>query len=188
MSTSARVQIAVWAIGFFLGITLPTRAAGGGQSAMGAVQQDVPANLAPHVAPEQPVPYSHKAHLALGLTCAGCHTNPAPGKLMTYPATATCMSCHHEIGKKKPAIKKLAAYATSGQSVPWVRVYQVLPGVNWTHRKHLDAGIKCESCHGQVPEMETMSEATSVTTMGVCLRCHTMHNAPTVCATCHLWP
>lgn len=187
--TSARVPIAAWAAGFLLAVVFPLWTANAGQSAMPpAAQLDVPANPAPHPGPEQPIPYSHKTHLALGLTCAGCHTNPAPGKLMTYPATATCMSCHHVIAKGKPAIKKLASNATSGQPVPWVRVYQVLPGVNWTHRKHLDAGIKCETCHGQVSEMHAMSEATSVTTMGVCLHCHTLHNAPTVCATCHMWP
>jgi hypothetical protein len=60
--------------------------------------------------------------------------------------------------------------------------------VNWSHRKHLDAGMKCVMCHGQVAQMETMSEATSVTTMGVCLSCHTAHSAPTVCQTCHPWP
>lgn len=189
MLTSMRVSIVALAGGFLLAMTAPLWTVRAGQSAMPAgLQQDVPGNPAPHDAPEQPIPYSHKTHLALGLQCAGCHTNPAPGKLMTYPATATCMSCHHAIAKKKATIKKLAAYASSGQPVPWVRVYQVLPGVNWTHRKHLDAGIKCETCHGQVPEMATMSEATSVTTMGVCLHCHTLHNAPTVCATCHLWP
>ena len=80
------------------------------------------------------------------------------------------------------------AYAKSGETVPWVRVYQVLPGVNWTHRKHLDAGIKCETCHGQVAGIEVMSQVTSVTTMGVCLHCHTLHNAPTACQTCHTWP
>jgi hypothetical protein len=186
---SAKVSIATLASAFFLSMTFPLWTATAAQSAMPAnVQQDVPDNLVSHAAPEQPLPYSHKAHLALGLQCAGCHTNPEPGKLMTYPATATCMSCHHAIAKNKPTIKKLAAYASSGQPVPWVRVYQVLPGVNWTHRKHLGAGIKCETCHGQVPEMATMSEATSVTTMGVCLHCHTLHSAPTVCATCHVWP
>jgi len=29
--------------------------------------------------PEQPIPYSHKQHIALGLTCKDCHTNPDPG-------------------------------------------------------------------------------------------------------------
>jgi hypothetical protein len=187
--TRAKVSIAALAIACLLSMTIPLRTASAAQSASPiAIRQEVPDNPAPHTTPEQPLPYSHKAHLALGLQCAGCHTNPAPGKLMTYPATATCMSCHHAIAKNKPTIKKLAAYAKSGQPVPWLRVYQVLPGVNWTHRKHLDAGIKCETCHGQVAEMATMSEATSVTTMGVCLHCHTLHDAATVCATCHLWP
>jgi len=148
----------------------------------------VPANPAEHQAPVQPLPYSHKTHLALGLECKSCHTNPDPGKLMTFPATSTCMSCHASVAKTKPAIQKLAGFAKSQEAVPWVRVYTVLPGVNWTHRKHLEAGMKCETCHGQVAQMETMSEATSVTTMGVCIRCHAANNAPTVCQTCHSWP
>jgi hypothetical protein len=148
----------------------------------------VPANLAEHQPPVQPIPYSHKTHLALGLECQTCHTYPEPGKLMTYPATSTCMSCHATVAKSKPAIQKLATFAKSQQDVPWVRVYAVLPGVNWTHRKHLDAGMKCETCHGEVAQMEAMSEATSVTTMGVCISCHKANNAPTVCQTCHAWP
>src|ERR1700680_3076596 len=119
----------------------------------------VPANLAEHQAPVQPIPYSHKLHLALGLECKTCHTNPDPGKLMTFPATSTCMSCHSAVAKSKPAIQKLAGFSKSQQDVPWVRVYAVLPGVNWTHRKHLDAGMKCETCHGQVAQMETMCES-----------------------------
>jgi len=148
----------------------------------------VPANLAEHQPPVQPIPYSHKAHLALGLECKTCHTNPDPGKLMTFPATSTCMSCHATVAKSKPAIQKLATFAKSQQDVPWVRVYVVLPGVNWTHRKHLDAGMKCETCHGEVARMDAMSEAMSVTTMGVCISCHKANNAPTVCQTCHAWP
>jgi hypothetical protein len=153
-----------------------------------AVKQIVPENLAEHLPPVQPIPYSHKTHLALGLDCKTCHTNPDPGRLMTFPATSTCMSCHAAVAKSKPAIQKLTAFAKSQQEVPWVRVYTVLPGVNWTHRKHLDAGMKCETCHGQVAQMEAMSEAMSVTTMGVCISCHKANNAPTVCQTCHAWP
>ncbi len=152
------------------------------------VKQEVPDNPAEHAPPDQPIPYSHKTHLALGLPCATCHTNPDPGNLMTFPATARCMSCHHSIATKKPSIQKLASFSKSGQAIPWVRVYKVLPGVNWSHRKHLDAGMKCQMCHGQVAEMERMSESTSVTTMGVCLNCHKEHGAPVVCSTCHSWP
>jgi cytochrome c7-like protein len=122
------------------------------------------------------------------LQCTNCHTNPEPGNLMTFPATAKCMGCHRTVATNKPAIQKLATYAKSGETIPWVRVYKVLPGVNWTHRKHLEAGMQCQMCHGQVQEIERMSEVTSVTTMGVCLNCHKEHGAPTVCSTCHSWP
>jgi hypothetical protein len=150
--------------------------------------KEVPDNLAEHTPPAQPIPYSHQTHLAIGLECARCHTNPEPGNLMTFPATSTCMSCHRTVAKNKPSIKKLASFSKSGQPIPWVRVYTITKGVNWTHRKHIDAGIKCETCHGQVAEMAAMSQVTSVTSMGVCINCHKLNNAPTVCQTCHSWP
>jgi hypothetical protein len=95
------------------------------------------------------------------------------------------MQCHVTIAKDKPAIQKLAGFAKSRQPIPWVRVYKVLPGVAWNHRAHLEAGIKCEVCHGQVAQMEQMSEVTSVVTMYSCLHCHEMNNAKTACVTCH---
>jgi Cytochrome c7 and related cytochrome c len=151
--------------------------------------QQVPDNLAPHPAPEQPIPYSHKLHVGtLHLQCQTCHTNPGNGVLMTIPTASTCMTCHKSVATDKPAIRKLASYAQSGMPIPWVRVYKVTPGVTWTHRKHLQAGIACQACHGDVGQMAAMSEATSVTSMGVCITCHEMHQAPTVCSTCHVWP
>ena len=72
--------------------------------------------------PEQPIPYSHKQHLALGLVCSACHTNPAPGNAMSFPATSKCMSCHQTIDKDSPAIQKLTALDRDKQDVPWVRV------------------------------------------------------------------
>ena len=150
----------------------------------GATQM-VPANPAGHPAPAQPIPYSHKQHLALGLSCKDCHANPEPGILMTFPDADKCMLCHATVGKDKPTIQKLAAYAKSKQAIPWVRVYTVLPGVAWNHRAHLQAGAKCETCHGHVREMDQMAEVTSVTTMAVCLDCHKVNHAKTVCETCH---
>lgn len=150
-----------------------------------SVKPMVSNNPSPHPAPEQPIPYSHKQHLAFGLQCKECHTNPDPGKLMTFPETSKCMQCHSTIAKDKPSIEKLATYASSKEPIPWVRVYKVLPGVAWSHRPHLGAGVKCETCHGPVPEMATMSEVTSVTTMYSCLNCHEMNHAKASCDTCH---
>jgi hypothetical protein len=164
--------------------------------AVGAVQAQPPvpadsavqANLAPHPAPEQPLPYSHKTHVGMGLRCQLCHTNPAPGLQMTFPATSTCMNCHATVLTDRPAIKQLAAYAGSKQPIPWVRVYKVLPGVTWTHRKHVQAGVQCETCHGAVGELHAMSQMTAVTAMASCVSCHQAHSVSAACTVCHAWP
>src|SRR5215831_8477610 len=59
--------------------------------------------------PEQPIPYSHKKHLAMGLKCANCHEMPDPGEMMGIPAVAKCMTCHQTVKKDSPAIQKLAS-------------------------------------------------------------------------------
>ena len=147
--------------------------------------QDVHDTPSPPPAPVQPIPYSHKTHLAVGLKCEGCHTNPGRGALMTFPPTSRCMQCHSTVATDKPAIQKLQEYDRSKTPVPWVRVYTVLPGTGWSHRRHLDAGMECEMCHGQVADMQVMAEVKSVTSMDGCIDCHKMHNAQTTCVTCH---
>jgi hypothetical protein len=148
----------------------------------------VQANLAPHPAPEQPLPYSHKTHVGLGLACSLCHVNPEPGEEMTFPNTATCMSCHTTLVADRPAIQKLAEYAHSKQPIPWVRVYKLLPGVTWSHRKHLEAGVPCETCHGAVGNLEVMSEVTAITGMASCISCHQTRRVSAACNVCHAWP
>jgi hypothetical protein len=149
----------------------------------------VQANPAPHAAPEQPLPYSHKTHVgSLALPCRLCHSNPAPGIQMTFPTTSTCMGCHAATVTDRPAIRKLAEYARSTQPIPWVRVYKVLPGVTWSHRKHVDAGVQCEICHGAVGDLDAMSETTAVTAMASCVSCHQARSVSAACSTCHAWP
>jgi hypothetical protein len=66
-------------------------------------------------------------------------------------------ACHNTVAKNKPAIVRLAEFAKSQQPVRWVQVYSILPGVQWNHRKHLEAGMKCETCHGPVAQMDAMT-------------------------------
>src|SRR6267154_3229572 len=148
----------------------------------------VRANPAPHPAPEQPLPYSHKVHVGMGLPCQLCHTNHDPSTEMAFPATSTCMNCHAMVVTDRPAIKKLAEYAHSKQPIPWVRVYRVLPGVTWTHRKHLQAGVQCETCHGAVGDLQAMAETTAVTAMASCIGCHQARGVSAACEVCHAWP
>ena len=148
----------------------------------------VPANVAPRPAPEQPLPFSHKTHMTLGLVCQTCHTNPDPGTMMTFPATETCMSCHLAIGTETAAIKQLHTFAEAEQEIPWVRVYAVTPGITWSHRAHLNSGAQCETCHGDVSQVDAVSESTAVLAMASCIGCHEAHEAETACVTCHAWP
>jgi hypothetical protein len=186
---TSRKLIAVWliALAIMFLVSFRARAQQAPQRPQPA-KQEVADNLAPHPAPTQPIPFSHKLHVMQGLRCQTCHTNPDPGNQMTFPATSACMMCHTTVAKDRPAIIKLADSAKSTQPIPWVRVYQVTPGVTWTHRAHLQAGMQCTMCHGDVAQVDAMAQNTSVTAMGSCIGCHQAHNAPTTCSTCHAWP
>src|SRR5262245_55648062 len=60
--------------------------------------------------PKQPLPFSHKLHVAQGLKCQGCHVNPDPGEQMTFPVTAKCMPCHYEFAADISSTKELTRY------------------------------------------------------------------------------
>jgi len=165
-------------------VTVAVRA----QPSSQAATQEVPDNPAPHPAPAQPLPFSHSTHQASGLECETCHANPDPGDQMTFPATGTCMLCHSTVATDSPAIVRLAEFVGSSQPVPWVRVYRVMPGVTWTHRTHLQAGMRCAMCHGDVTQGDAMAEITSVRAMASCISCHDAHQARNTCQTCHAWP
>ena len=134
--------------------------------------------------PEQPIPFSHKQHLAQGLACKDCHVNPDPGNAMGFPATAQCMTCHETIKKDSPAIQKLAAFDRDHREIPWVRVYKVADFVFFRHKPHLNAGAKCEGCHGQVAQRDRLFREADLSMAG-CSDCHGQRNASQACDYCH---
>lgn len=148
----------------------------------------VPDNISPAPALVQPLPFSHKTHLGSGLTCMNCHVNGDPGTKMGFPETRNCMLCHAALATDKPGVKDLLAYSTSGQPIPWVRVYKIASTVTWGHRVHLDAGLQCETCHGDVRQMEAMAETKATRAMATCIGCHQTQGAPAECVSCHAWP
>ncbi|HQU67642.1 MAG TPA: cytochrome c3 family protein [Albidovulum sp.] len=159
------------------------------QEAPETVFKEVLLNPVPPPAPDQPLPYSHKWHVGtLGVDCSTCHVNPDPGAQMTLPETGICMTCHDQAGVDKPSIQTLTDYNARGEEIPWKRVYRLLPGVTWSHRTHLDAGVDCTTCHGAVPELDQMQMLTSVPAMATCMSCHAAHEVKTTCITCHAWP
>ena len=133
---------------------------------------------------EQPIPYSHKTHLGLGLECNACHKNADPGSFMGFPADSFCMSCHQAIKTESPHIQKLAAGAEVGESMPWERVYEIAKFVYFSHRVHLNAGATCETCHGPVRERDVMTKEVGHN-MKSCMACHEARQASNDCGTCH---
>jgi len=138
--------------------------------------------------PEQPIPYSHKVHIANGLKCNDCHTVATPppesGEDMMIPATAKCMTCHRAIKKDSPAIQKLAKFDQDKQPVPWVRIYKVPDFVFFNHASHLKAGAACERCHGQVAQRDQLYREVSLS-MSTCVDCHREKKADESCTFCH---
>ena len=134
--------------------------------------------------PKQPLPFSHKLHVAQGLKCQGCHVNPDPGEQMTYPTTTKCMVCHTDVAVEKSAIKELTKFHTNKETIPWVRVYKNPDWVWFSHRTHLEAGAKCEKCHGAVSERDALWKE-KPTAMESCMNCHRETNASNACNFCH---
>jgi hypothetical protein len=153
-----------------------------------AQQVVVPDNVGVHAAPEQPLPFSHRLHSMAMPDCSTCHVNPEPGHQMTFPENDTCMQCHAIVATDKASIASLQAYASSGKPVPWVRVYEVTPGVTWSHRPHLEAGEQCETCHGDIRQVDVVSQTKGTLAMATCIGCHQARAAAADCVTCHAWP
>jgi len=133
---------------------------------------------------QQPIPYSHKTHLALGLQCDSCHKNADPGEYMGFPPESFCMGCHQAIKADSPHIEKLAAAARDNKPMPWVRIYQLAPRIYFSHRVHTAAGTRCETCHGPVRERDVMTREVPHT-MKACMACHAATKARNDCAACH---
>ncbi len=131
---------------------------------------------------DQPIPYSHKAHLKMGLKCNECHTMPGKGELATYPTESKCMTCHVAVKKESPHIQLLAEYARKKAPVPWVQVYKLPEFVWFSHKAH--AAADCARCHGPVAERDVITKEKAIT-MVACMACHDEHKAPNECNLCH---
>jgi len=123
-------------------------------------------------APVQPVPFSHEFHNGqLGLDCRYCHSTVEKAAHAAVPTTQTCMNCHSQVKKQSPLLAPVRESYESGDPVEWVRVHQAPDYVYFNHAVHVNRGVSCVECHGQVNEMEIVSHSKSFS-MGFCLDCH----------------
>ncbi|MBL8237844.1 MAG: cytochrome c3 family protein [Bryobacterales bacterium] len=133
----------------------------------------------------QPIAYSHKTHVAMGMKCANCHTMPGDGFAATFPKETMCMGCHATVKKESAEIQKLAAFAAKKEPVPWARVYKN-PDIVWfNHSVHVKvAKTECAECHGDVGKRDILFQEKSLS-MQTCMACHAKHEAPNGCDVCH---
>ena len=98
----------------------------------------------------------------------------------------TCMNCHVAVKTESPEIQKLTKYWEDEEPVPWNRVHRIRVRnyVYFTHKQHVQAGVDCAQCHGNMAAMDKVRQVSSLK-MGWCVSCHQHNDAPDDCLTCH---
>ncbi|MCC7163015.1 MAG: cytochrome c3 family protein [Anaerolineae bacterium] len=120
----------------------------------------------------QPVLFSHKHHVGDdGIDCRYCHASVEVSAFAGMPATETCMHCHSQLFNDSPMLQPVTTSAATGLPIAWNRVYQLPDFVYFDHSIHVNKGVGCTTCHGQVDEMPLIQKATSLQ-MTWCLECH----------------
>lgn len=133
--------------------------------------------------PQQPIPFSHKIHAGVNkINCNYCHTGVEKSRHATIPALNVCMNCHTVVKADSPHIKRLKDHYDKGQPVEWIRVHELPDFVYFPHNRHIAKGVSCESCHGDVKNMDQVYQAQPLT-MGWCLDCHRGKTTPSAILT-----
>lgn len=124
------------------------------------------------VAREQPIPFSHKHHVAgLGLDCRFCHTSAEESAFAGLPPSKTCMGCHSVIWNEAPMLEPLRQSYRDDTPIQWNRVHDLPDFVYFDHSIHVAKGVGCATCHGQVDEMPLMWRENTLN-MNWCTQCH----------------
>lgn len=120
----------------------------------------------------QPVPFSHAHHVAeAGIDCRYCHTSVEQSSFAGIPPTQTCMNCHSQLWAESPMLEPVRASYRDDMPLVWNRVHDVPDYAYFYHNIHVQRGVACATCHGQLAEMP-LTWKTSTLYMEWCLECH----------------
>lgn len=147
--------------------------------------------------PVQPIHYSHKIHAGDNqIDCNFCHSSARRSATAGIPSLNVCMNCHitisevseetaseeyskefydGEIAKLYEAVgwdPENMRYTGETKPVKWIRIHNLPDFAYFNHAQHVTvAGIDCQTCHGDVENMEIMEQHAPLT-MGWCIQCH----------------
>lgn len=121
---------------------------------------------------EQQVPFSHQHHSGeIGIDCRYCHTGVEKGANANVPPTHTCMTCHSQLYTNATMLAPVRESLANGTPLTWKRVNQLPDYAYFDHHAHVNNGVPCAACHGDVRRMPLTRQAAPLT-MGWCLDCH----------------
>lgn len=143
----------------------------------------------------QPIYFSHHLHAGIrGIDCEYCHRGVSKANMAGVPSVTDCWNCHQGlIGKgtnnqsviRRPEVLKLIkGYVEQKKDISWFKNYSLPQHVKFPHRCHINAGLKCEQCHGDVRNMDVIYNYVRPG-MGWCISCHRTMHAPVDCTSCH---
>ena len=133
--------------------------------------------------PDQPISYDHALHVdQLGIDCRYCHSSVDKSPSAGVPTANTCWNCHQHIQKGNAKLAPLrAAMGVDADHAPiegavkkpiqWVRVHKSPDYVYFDHSAHVNRGVSCVSCHGNINKMRKVYHAKELS-MAFCLDCH----------------
>ncbi len=124
------------------------------------------------VARYQPVPFSHEHHVGdAGIDCRYCHTSVEDSAMAGVPPTKTCMNCHSQLFVDSPMLQPVQQSFRDRTPLAWTRVHDMPDFAYFDHSIHVQKGISCTACHGDVSKMPLMWREQTLH-MKWCLDCH----------------
>ena len=143
-----------------------------GAGAVGALFYRSPYYTNQNVVRSQPVPFYHEHHVAgLGLDCRFCHYNVENAAYAGIPPTHVCMTCHSQVWTEAGVLEPVRESYRTGESIQWQKVHRLADYAYFNHSVHVNKGIGCASCHGQVDNISLMYQNETLQ-MSWCLECH----------------
>lgn len=129
-------------------------------------------------APTQPIPFSHKLHAGDNkIPCTYCHSDVEKSRHASIPSTGVCMNCHNVVKVDSPYIQQIAQAWKEKRAIEWVRIHELPDFVYFPHKRHVAAGVSCQTCHGEIQTMDKVFQYGALT-MGWCMECHKGRSTP----------
>ncbi len=164
------------------------------QSAVDAWNPEAPGPL-------QPIPFSHKHHAGeFKIECLYCHSDTDKSQAAGVPSVELCMGCHAQFPLEYDeieGIRILKQHWEEKKPIEWVQIHRLPEHVQFRHNRHIQAGVECQTCHGQVEEIDKLHLVPDTKLgylvpvakleMGWCISCHRQNHqqASQDCLKCH---